>query len=274
MPRTWLRDGLRLNVEEWGSGPPLLLLHGFTGCASAWGEEVLKALCTRNRLVAVDLLGHGESDKPTAPERYALGNILCDLCDVLDRLSIGRAVWIGYSMGGRIALGGAVRCPNRVSALVLEGASPGISDERARQERAASDEALAQKLEAEGIHRFVEHWMDQPLFRTQRGLGPEQLGRMRALRLRSSPEALAASLRGLGTGVQPSFWEDLAEVRVPTLLVAGELDEKFRRIGEAMQRALPRAQLGIIRDAGHTTHLEQPEAFVSAVRGFIEKLNE
>jgi 2-succinyl-6-hydroxy-2,4-cyclohexadiene-1-carboxylate synthase len=273
MPKIGLRDTLQMNVEDSGSGPPVLLLHGFTGCVSAWGEEVRGALCTRNRLVAVDLLGHGESDKPIAARRYALDNTVCDLCEVLDQLSIERAVWVGYSMGGRIALGGAVRRPDRVSALVLEGASPGIPDESGRRERAASDDALARMLEAQGLERFVERWLDQPLFRTQKRLGPEQLGRMRELRLRNAPAALAACLRGLGTGMQPSFWEQLAEVRVPVLLVAGELDEKFRRIAETMQRTLPRAQLEIIPEAGHTTHLEQPEAFVSGVQGFLEKLD-
>jgi 2-succinyl-6-hydroxy-2,4-cyclohexadiene-1-carboxylate synthase len=274
MPRIGLRDALRLNVEDSGSGPPVLLLHGFAGCISAWGEAVHEALRTRNRLVAVDLLGHGDSDKPIASQRYALDNTVCDLCEVLDQLSIERAVWVGYSMGGRIALGGAVRRPDRVSALVLEGASPGIGDEDGRRGRAASDDALARTLEAQGIERFVERWLDQPMFRTQKRLGPERLDRMRELRLRNIPRALAACLRGLGTGMQPSFWEQLAEVGAPALLVAGELDEKFKRIGETMQRALPRARLEIISEAGHTTHLEQPEAFVSVVQGFLEKLDE
>jgi pimeloyl-ACP methyl ester carboxylesterase len=114
--------------------------------------------------------------------------------------------------------------------------------------------------------------MNQPLFRTQERLGRRRLDQMRDLRLRNSAGALAACLRGLGAGVQPSFWKSLPDVRVPVLLIAGELDGKFRGIAEAMEGALPRAQLGIISDAGHTTHLEQPEAFVSAVRGFLEKL--
>jgi 2-succinyl-6-hydroxy-2,4-cyclohexadiene-1-carboxylate synthase len=268
-----LRDGLRLHVEEAGKGVPVLLLHGFTGCARAWGEPVLGALSERARMVAVDLLGHGGSDAPSTPHRYALPEIVEDLCQVLDTRGMERAVWLGYSMGGRIALGAAVLRPERLSALVLESASPGLAEESARRERTASDEALARKIEAEGIHSFVEGWMRQPLFRTQSRLEPRRFEPLRELRLRNSPEGLAACLRGLGTGVQPSFWDELSDVGPPALLVAGELDEKFRQIAEVMHERLPRAELRVIPDAGHTTHLERTAEFVSAVLGFLEKID-
>jgi 2-succinyl-6-hydroxy-2,4-cyclohexadiene-1-carboxylate synthase len=88
-------------------------------------------------------------------------------------------------------------------------------------------------------------------------------------RLRNHPSGLANSLRGMGTGVQPSLWEDLNELNKPTLLIAGELDEKFVQIASQMHQTLPNSQLRLIPDAGHTTHLEQPDHFNRHVLGFL-----
>ena len=268
-----MRDGTELFVEDRGAGTALLLVHGFTGSSEAWGRDLLDLLASHARIVCVDLLGHGRSHKSEIPKRYALEAIVEDLCAVLDAREIQRAVWVGYSMGGRIALGAAVRHPERVRALVLEGASPGLERARARAERSASDESLARMLEDEGIESFVKHWMSLPLFRTQARLGPERLAKECARRLRNSPRALAACLRGLGVGVQPSLWAALPGVRAPTLLIAGEEDTRFCGIAARMARALPRSHTRILPEAGHTTHLECPSLYAEAVRRFCEQMS-
>lgn len=260
-----LRDGLRLGFEERGAGDPLLLIHGFTGSTEAWGEEILDALAARHRVLAVDLVGHGGSSRPHDPGRYTLDEVLGDLLELLDAAGVERARWVGYSMGGRVALGGAVLHPERVGGLVLESASPGLATEEERAERREADEALARRLEDEGIETFVERWMALPLFRTQRSLPAETRARERERRFRNDPRALAACLRGLGTGRQPSFWDRLGEVRAPTLLLAGGEDEKFTRLARAMGKAIPEARVHVVRGAGHTVHLEAPEAWLDAV---------
>ncbi len=268
------RDGMRLHLEEDGAGVPVLLVHGFTGNSAAWGAELKGSLSRRVRSVSVDLLGHGASDKPEDPKRYALDEMVDDLCQVLDARQIARAVWVGYSMGGRIALAAAVRRPERVRALVLEGASPGLEQAQERAQRVADDERLARMLDDDGIESFVTHWMSLPLFQTQRQLGPERLAAERSRRLQNSARALAACLRGLGLGAQPSLWPELPEVRVPTLLIVGERDPKFRGIAARMESAMPLARTQLLPRAGHATHLERPTLYAEAVGRFCTQTSE
>ena len=265
-------DGGGLYVRERGKGLPLLLVHGFTGSSEAWGEKLLNELASEFRLLAVDLIGHGCSNRPHEPKRYGLASQVRDLCAVLDSRNVKRAVCLGYSMGGRIALGAALLCPQRIRGLVLESASPGLDSGDERRARIEQDEKLARRLEDDGLEAFVAHWMGLPLFATQAKLGPAAHERERERRLRNDPAALAASLRGMGTGVQPSFWTRLHEVRVPTLVLAGSEDEKFCALARRMAARLPQAQLELIRGAGHTPHLEQPETYLCHVRDFCRRL--
>lgn len=270
-----LRDGLRINVRDPGAGesdvsaPPLLLVHGFSGSSESWGEPLLERLSVGRRVIAVDLPGHGESDVPAEPGRFAFAAIVADLADLLDVLDVASAVWVGYSMGGRLALGAGLFLPERVSRLVLESASPGLATEQERTERRSSDELLARRIESAEIGAFVREWETLPLFSTQRKLAPQARAELRSRRLTNRPEALAACLRGLGTGMQPSLWEALEHVGAPTLLIAGEEDQKFVGTNERMLNALPDARLEVIPDAGHAVHLEQPGAWLSAVESFV-----
>jgi 2-succinyl-6-hydroxy-2,4-cyclohexadiene-1-carboxylate synthase len=269
--RVRLRDGLELHVHERGSGPALLLVHGFTGAGTAFGDAVLAPLAARHRVLAVDLIGHGASDRPHVPARYDMAQIARDLCELLDACALPRAAVLGYSMGARVALGLTVLAPARVAALVCEGGSPGLREAHERSARCAADEALARDLERAGIAPFVERWMDLPLFATQKRLPESILAGERERRLGNDPLALAACLRGLGTGVQPSFWQALPEVRVPVLLLAGELDARYRELAQAMQAELPDARTAIVAHAGHTAHLERPGAYLAAVQPFIDE---
>jgi len=274
-----LRDGLRLHVRkesgprEDGSGEPLLLLHGFTGSSEAWGADSVATLTSDRPVILVDLMGHGKSDKPTSPGRYALSEILHDLADVLDALEFGRADWLGYSMGGRLALAAAVLMPERVSRLVLESASPGLRSETERAERRRTDGKLADRLEKDGIDSFVKLWMALPLFRTQRRLDPDLLEAESARRRTNDPHSLAACLRGFGTGLQPSFWSELPEIDAPTLVIIGEEDPKFSDIGREMSSLFPDGTISPFPDTGHAVHLERPREWAWAIRSFLGEDN-
>ena len=108
--------------------------------------------------------------------------------------------------------------------------------------------------------------MAQPLFASQKRLGSGVLAAERARRLDNHPASLAACLRGLGSGAQPSLWKDLGRVRAPTLLLAGEQDAVFRTLAVRMGAALPDARVEAVPDAGHATHLENPAAWAAAVQ--------
>jgi len=266
-----VRDGLAVNVRDAGGGDatPLLLVHGFGGSSETWGTAILDRLSSDRRVVAVDLPGHGQSDAPSEPGRFALAAIVEDLGDVLAALEIDSAIWVGYSMGGRIALGAGLLAPRCVAGLVLESACPGLEDARARVERRASDADLAQRIESEGISAYLEAWEKLPVLASQRRLPPAAQRALRDRRAKNDPAALAACLRGLGQGVQPPLWEALGHIPAPALLLVGELDEKYVRINEQMLAGLPSGRLVVVPGVGHNVHFENSEAWLAAVESFL-----
>jgi len=268
-----LIGGLRYAVEEAGAGEPLVLLHGFTGRAANW-RPLLTRLAEQWRVIAIDLPGHGDSDAPAAVARYKMRYVAADLAALLTRRDAAPAHWLGYSMGGRLALYTAVTHPGVVRSLILESATAGLPNAAERQARRAADEALAARIERDGIAAFVAEWERQPLFAGVARLPNEARAALHDQRLANSPLGLANSLRGMGTGVQPPLWSRLATMAAPTLLIAGELDAKFVALNERLAATIPGARLRLMADAGHTVHLEQPEAFVAEVIGFLEGLRE
>ena len=262
---------LRLHVAIAGAGPPLVLLHGFTGSAETWAP-LREALRGSHTTIAVDLPGHGGSDAPADPTRYALPLFTDDLAHLLDVLRMPTVALLGYSLGGRAALHFAVRHPSRLSALVLVSASPGIEHERERGLRAVEDATLADFIEREGIEPFVARWEELPLWESQRRLPHEVRARLRAQRLANHQRGLANSLRGAGAAAEPAITaRQLAAVRVPALVIVGALDEKYVRIGSALQVALPQAELAIVPGAGHAVHLERPEELSAVVTRFLDR---
>ncbi len=246
----------------------ILLLHGFTGDGDAWRKHA-PVLARHATVVAVDLIGHGRSDAPSDPARYDMARCVADLLVVLDHLGLSRVAVLGYSMGARVALHLAAAASDRVSALILESGSPGLAAEEERRARRDSDEALAVRIERDGVERFVDYWEALPLFATQRRLPAAVRIVQRRQRLCNSAVGLANSLHGMGTGVQASLWGRLVEMQAPTLLIVGALDDKFGAIGAAMAAALPHARLAVVPDAGHTVHLEQPAEFDRLVTDFL-----
>jgi 2-succinyl-6-hydroxy-2,4-cyclohexadiene-1-carboxylate synthase len=264
-----LADGVTYHVRQMGEGAPLLLLHGFTGRGENW-QVVAGQLSRAFHLIMVDLLGHGETDAPAKPERYAMAHCADDLIAILDRLGIAQAALAGYSMGGRLALYTALHHQGRFDALVLESASPGLETAEDRAVRVASDMALAARIERDGIAAFVTEWEALALFATQRALPDIIREDQRRIRLRNRPAGLANSLRGMGTGAQPSLWPRLGELRLPVLLIAGQADPKFAALAARMAEHLPNAHLRLL-DAGHTVHLEQPEGWADVVANFLRQ---
>jgi 2-succinyl-6-hydroxy-2,4-cyclohexadiene-1-carboxylate synthase len=265
-------DGIRLRVLEEGTGPALLVLHGFTGDAESMAC-VSSGLRDRFRVFRLELVGHGGSDAPSTAKAYSMEACARQIADAAQALGLDRPHLLGYSMGGRAALAAAVAEPEAFASLVLIGATAGIEDSVARRERIESDEALAARIEEEGIEAFVTSWMALPLFASQARLGDAALGKAREQRLRNSPEALAASLRGMGAGAQTPLHDRLSSLVLPVLLVVGDEDEKFQRIACDLEGRLPKARIVRIAEAGHAAHLEAPEAFAGIVGAFLAEVS-
>jgi 2-succinyl-6-hydroxy-2,4-cyclohexadiene-1-carboxylate synthase len=231
---------------------PLVLLHGFTQTRQSW-RRTANELRGRYRVITPDLPGHGQSAEKTASFDAATAYLRALAPTTPFTLA-------GYSMGGRIALHAAFHL--HIDRLVLLGASPGIQDQKERDERRRRDAALADRIEEIGVERFAQEWGEQPLFA---GQSDRVKAGAYADRLRNTPTGLANALRGLGTGTMEPLWDDLTKLTIPVTLITGERDEKFRALAEAMLQRLPNATHVTIPGAGHAAQLEDPQAVARAI---------
>lgn len=211
---------------------------------------MLAALGERYRALAPDIAGHGAA---AARDPISLQSVLDDIA----ALTPSRFVLVGYSMGGRLALQAALALPERVQALLLIGASPGIDDAEERVARRAADERLAEEIERSSIEEFARRWATTT--DVLGGQPPTVLEAAYEDRVRNTPAGLARALRALGTGSLPSLWDSLGSLRMPVTLVVGERDHKFRSIAEQMAARIDRAALVVVKGAGHAVHLERPD---------------
>ena len=250
---------------------PVLMLHGFTGGAESMAC-VAKPLAEQRCVVRLELVGHGESDAPADLAAYRMEACAEQIACAVAALGLERPHLLGYSMGGRAALTTALAHPDLFASLVLIGATAGLEDPALRAARIASDEALAERIERDGIEAFVDHWMALPIFATQSRLGPEALAAARAERLRNRPHGLANSLRGMGAGAQTPQHDRLSRFERPVLLVVGEQDAKFREIAARLEASLVDARTLVIPGVGHAAHLEAPERFAQATNGFFARV--
>ncbi len=239
--------------------PAIVFLHGFMGSSEDW-RALTEALDDRFRCLAVDLPGHGVS-VGLPPETYTIEGVTRALLGLFDELGIERPVLAGYSMGGRLALYLALRHPQRCAGLFLESASPGIEDAAERAARRSSDEKMAERLESGDFEAFVRDWYGQPLFASL-ARNEDLLQKIVEARLRNDPQELARSLRGLGTGCQPSLWEELPGLRGPALVSAGELDAKYVGVARRMAEASSRIRAVVFQGVGHNIHAEARDAYL------------
>jgi len=192
------------------------------------------------------------------------------LVALLDQIEVGRCALVGYSMGGRLALHLALRFSERITHLALFGASAGLVSPDERNARAASDLDLAESIMRDGVEAFAERWEALPMFESQRGLHPAIRESMRTQRRAQDPERLAAALRAFGTGFQEPLHDRLRDLRIPTLIVAGENDMKYARIAQEMAAAIPGAECRIVPGAGHAVPLERPEECAALIDRLVK----
>lgn len=262
-------NGWPYHVKVYGDDhtETLLVLHGFTGAMANW-QPFMKTWSADFRVIMVDMIGHGRTGVPTDISRYTMSHVVQDLAALLDQLVIGPVHLLGYSMGGRTALSFAVTYPDRVASLILESSSPGLATASERYQRRVKDEALADNIEAKGLSWFVAYWEGLSMFATQTVDVRRQL---RQQRLRNHSVGLANSLRGMGTGHQPSVWSELHGLPHDVLLITGVKDEKFSNLAERMAELLPHADRQHVADAGHIVHAEKPEIFTDLVKQWMRQ---
>jgi 2-succinyl-6-hydroxy-2,4-cyclohexadiene-1-carboxylate synthase len=233
----------------------IVFLHGFTSSPRAFDALRVEGV----EGYAAGLLGHEVVD----PSVDSFEDEVDRLAAVVRRESSGdEPIVVGYSLGGRLALGLAARHPNLFRAVVAIGAHPGLADPLARAARRDEDEALAAHIESIGVRRFVAEWETLPLFASQRKLSPAVLAAQRATRLSRDPQGLARSLRTVGLGRMPDLRAALAERPVPLHLVTGSLDDRFT----ALAAELACASHTIVSGVGHNVLLERPDRVAALIR--------
>lgn len=256
---------------------PLVLLHGFAQSAASW-DAVARAFADAGRPVyALDLAGHGASERSADPRAYALdaqADALLALARALAAEANTRPAILGYSMGGRVTLAALARDPHAFSAVILEAAGFGPATQAERDAAAECDAACAARLRADGLEAFMDFWEQLPLFASQRDLPSDARARLRAGRLANDVEALARTFEHAGQHVMPAratTLETLGNLRAsgtPLLYLAGERDAKYRALA-AQAAEVAGATVRIVPGAGHNAHLEAPAAFVNEAASFL-----
>ncbi|WP_429951468.1 2-succinyl-6-hydroxy-2,4-cyclohexadiene-1-carboxylate synthase [Enterococcus sp. AZ101] len=259
---------------EWLSGyqadrSTLVCFHGFTGSSQTF-VSVFQEMTDFNILV-IDLIGHGKTDCYVHPYRYQIDCLCQDIALLTKQLGIEYFVLLGYSMGARAALVFTYLYPQKVQQLILESGSPGLESATARLRRKQSDEYLASFIMSHPIDDFVNKWEKLPLFDSQKRLTLHVQKAIRQERLAQQSFGLACSLWFMGTGVQPSLWQELHNIHVPILLIVGALDPKFQQIAIEMKEKQPNLTIEIVDDVGHCVHLEKPSTFEKIIYSFLAK---
>lgn len=239
----------------------MVLVHGYMG--SGVDFEKLIAPCVAGRhFILVDLPGHGKSAHCLPDDRRAdLAWMAGQLAGVLEALPQQKVDLFGYSMGGRIALYTALYFGQKIRSLTLESASPGLVGEEERRRRRVLDAERAKRLRAQPLKDFLDDWYDMKLFASLRG-HPE-FEEMIARRLQNDGQAMARVIEEMSPGAQLDLWPELHRLTIPTRWIAGGEDAKYVDIcTRGARKSGGHAQ--IVENAGHTVHLQAPEAIRSA----------
>lgn len=247
----------------------ILFIHGFTGSSKDWGN-ILPQIDKSFSCIAIDLIGHGQASSPEKMSYYKIESIIQQIKKVIDEFKIDNVILTGYSMGGRVAMSFANAYPGIIRGLILESTTAGIEDGNERTERLENDKVLSQKILDEGIEKFVEFWMNIPIFSSQKRLSKNELEEIRRNKLSNNPIGLSNSLLGFSTGKMLPLWNKLHKFNLPVLLLAGELDSKYSIINQKMHNLLTNSEFHTAKNTGHNIHLEKPSEFIILVNSFLQ----
>ena len=268
---TALINGIKLYLEETGSGPPLVWVHGFSCGIRSWDPQV-RALCASHRVITYDVRGFGITDAPEEAAAYSQAISVSDLAGLLDQLRIERAALGGLSMGGNIALNFALEHPGRVSALIIADTGAG-SDQTA--DWVAGAHRYADAAERGGVEAFADLACANPLFASYIQQGPDRERFIRSCLMTHRARGIMHTAREV-LAKRPTIYsleQKLREMRIPTLLIVGENDAPCVKVHEFMARTIPGARSVVLSGVGHLSNLEAPEAFNSHVQRFLEEVS-
>jgi pimeloyl-ACP methyl ester carboxylesterase len=253
-------DGLEIGYERVGSGPALVLLHGYVGDGPTTWRRQLDGLSDEFTVVAWDAPGAGRSSDP--PEGFGLDGYADCLASFLEQLGLAPACVAGLSFGGILALALQRRHAATTSALILASAyagwagslPPDVAEQRLRQALVLADGTAEALVEALLPTMFTA------------ALPPETVDDFRAGMLAFHPRGFRAMARASAEDVR----DVLPRIGVPTLLVHGDRDVRApRAVADGLEAAIPGSRLVVLPDVGRVCNVEAPEEFNAAVRDFL-----
>lgn len=247
----------------------IIFLHGFTGSVTDW-KFVTDQLPENLTPIFIDLIGHGKSESPNSIKYYKAKFQIEILKYIIEYLNLKKVILAGYSMGGRLALLFTMKNYNLVESLILESTSFGIENEQERKERIKSDQKLAEQIGNSSVEEFIKNWMKAPLFDTLKNVGFERFETLKNRKIETNNLiGLKNSLLGFSTGKMENYFLVLDNFNVKTMLIVGELDEKFVKINKIANSLLPNSELVIVKQSGHNVHFEKPKEFLKFLNRFL-----
>ncbi|MFD3517771.1 alpha/beta fold hydrolase [Streptomyces sp. NPDC058657] len=276
-------DGVRLAAWEFadppkagadpGRPPAVLLLHGLMGRSAHWADTA-RWLSGRHRAVALDQRGHGRSEKP-AEGPYTREAYVADAEAAVEQLGLGPVTLIGHSMGALTAWQLAAKRPDLVRALV-------VCDMRASALGAASQREWEDWFKAWPVPfarlADVRKWFgeDDPWVERPSPARGEFFAEVMAERADGWRPVFSRRqmLMSRATWVFDAHWDELSQVRCPTLVVRGLDGELGRAEAQEMVRVLPQGRYAEVQDAGHLVHYDQPEGWRTAIEPFLEETSD
>jgi len=261
MPEITLNQ-FRINYQESGVGDTLLFLHGLGSCGQDWLLQ-MPAFCPSFRVIAPDLHGHGQTDKPR--RRVSIAQMTADVTCLLDELGVKRTHIVGLSMGGCVAQQLALDDPARVRSLTLVNTF-------ARFDPGTPGNAIPL-----GIRLGVLSVLGLPAqarFVSARMFPKPEQAQLRTLAAeRIASNDMATYIRLLFAISAFNVTRRLGEITCPTLVIAGDRDSTVPlRAKQFLAQHIPGAHFELVADSGHATPIDQPEAFNQLVMNFVESV--
>jgi pimeloyl-ACP methyl ester carboxylesterase len=244
------RDGVSIYYEVHGSGPPLLLTHGYSSTLAMWQGQI-EALSRHHKLILWDMRGHGQSDYPDDDAAYSEALTVADMAALLDKAGAGSAIVGGLSLGGYMSLAFYRAHPERVRALLIIDTGPGFKKDEARDAWNKRAHETGDRFEREGLE------------------GLKLASRERSSVVHRDASGLARAARGMLTQRDAGVIETLPQIKVPALVVVGADDTPFLAASDYMAAKIPGARQVVIPAAGHAANIDQPQAFIDAVLPFL-----
>lgn len=247
------RDGVKIYYETHGEGPVILLSHGYSATSQMWRGQI-EALSRKNKLVIWDMRGHGQSDYPDDQAAYSEEATVADMVGLLDAVGAKTAIVGGLSLGGYMSLAFHVKHPDRVRALLIIDTGPGYRKDEGRDGWNRNALKTAERFEKDGLGQL------------------QGASRERSSATHRNAVGLAKAARGMLTQRDARVINSLPEIKVPSLVLVGDMDTPFLAAADYMAAKIPGAKKVVLADAGHASNIDQPAAFNDAVEAFVRSV--